>query len=177
VVETEPHIVAWPNPYEDPRCQATDSPSKRILPIFSAGVQAERRAPLATCAGCIAVDRCPKAATPHTYGGALARQQARAAGRAVTRCGLATSPSPPTGLFHSRAARRTCAREAQARVRGRHLRERSHAPSGERRRQRPRNRRGLRETGPTGSSAFNDAVSQHASAAGEGSSHRGPVRP
>jgi hypothetical protein len=107
VVETEPHIVAWPNPYEDPRCQATDSPSKRILPIVSAGVQAERRAPLAMCAGCMAVDRCPKAATPHTYGGALARQHARAAGRAVTRCGLATSPSPPTGLFHSRAARRT----------------------------------------------------------------------
>ena len=54
-----------PNPYEDPRCQETDAPSERIVPIFSAVLQAERRSPLATCSVFMAVCWCINVTAPH----------------------------------------------------------------------------------------------------------------
>ncbi len=54
-----------PNPYEDPRYQETDAPSERIVPIFSAVLQAERRSPLATCSVFMAVCWCINVTAPH----------------------------------------------------------------------------------------------------------------
>jgi hypothetical protein len=61
------NVKASPNTYEDPRCQETDSPSERIVPIFSAGVQAERRPPLTTCSVFISVGWCTHVTAPNTY--------------------------------------------------------------------------------------------------------------
>ena len=152
-------------------------PLGAAFPIFSARGQTERRAPLATCTGFIAVGWCPNTAAPHTYGGSLARQQASAAGHGITLCGLATYPYPHTGLCNRGAGRSPFASEAQARVRGSHLIERDGSPSGESRSKRPINRRGIRETGPPCSYAFNDAVSKHARASCAGRAQQGPVRP
>ena len=56
-----------PNTYEDPRCQETNLPYERIFPFFSAGVQAERRSPLATCSVFISVGWCIIVTAPNTY--------------------------------------------------------------------------------------------------------------
>jgi hypothetical protein len=55
-----------PNTYEAPGGQETDDPSERILPIFSARLQAKRRPPLATCAVFIAVGWCTHVTAPNT---------------------------------------------------------------------------------------------------------------
>jgi predicted nucleic acid-binding protein len=55
-----------PNPYEDPRCQEMNAPEERMLPIFSAVLEAKRCPPLATCSVFIAVCWCTNVTAPHT---------------------------------------------------------------------------------------------------------------
>jgi hypothetical protein len=74
------------------------------LPIFSAGVQAERHPPLARCAVVIAVGWCPKAAAPHTSRGSPAIGMALTARVGLVLCALATSLYPHTVRLKGRAA-------------------------------------------------------------------------
>ena len=66
-LEAERGTRASSNTYEDPRCQETNLPYERIFPFFSAGVQAERRSPLATCSVFISVGWCIIVTAPNTY--------------------------------------------------------------------------------------------------------------
>ena len=70
-----------------------------------------------------------------------------------------------------------CASEAQVRVRGSHMIRRYRSPYIGSRSKRPSNRRGIRDTGPPCSYAFNDAVSKSSRASCAGRSRQGPVRP
>jgi len=164
-------------PRRTPVVKRPTPPRSGFAQFFPLRVQAARRAPLALCSVFIAVGWCPNVAAPHTSGGSLARQRASAEGPGVTLGGLETSPYPHTGLFHKGAERRTFASEAQTRVRGSHIIERDRSPSGESRSKRPIKRRELRDTGPTGSYAFNDAGSTLCRASYPGSSRQGQVRP
>jgi hypothetical protein len=87
--------------------------------MFSAGVQAERRPPLATCAVFLAVGWGTHAAAPHPSGGALAGVPTRAETARGGLSTLATSLAPRTVLGQGVAARVPCASASQARGRGR----------------------------------------------------------
>jgi hypothetical protein len=58
VSDQEPSVHTTSNTDEDPSCQETIHPHERILPLFSAGVQAERRSPLAMCSVFISIGWC-----------------------------------------------------------------------------------------------------------------------
>ena len=107
-----------PNPYEDPRGQETDSPSERIVPFFSAVLQAERCPSLATCSGFIAVYWCPIGAAPNPSGGSLAAVTPSAETTPGGRCDRATSLYPRPVLCKDAAARVPFASSFQARGRG-----------------------------------------------------------
>jgi hypothetical protein len=93
-------------------------PRSGFLPVFSAGVQAERRSPLATCAVCLSGCWCSDGAAPHPYGGARAAVTPRAETTPSDFCDLETSRYPGTGRCQEAAERPAFAREAQARGRG-----------------------------------------------------------
>ena len=65
-------------------------PSSGFLPFFSAVGQAERRSPLATCAGFIAVGWCPHGAAPNPSRGARAMTLARAESQETVCCARET---------------------------------------------------------------------------------------
>jgi len=83
------------------------------LCYVSAGVQAERRPPLATCAGCIAVCWRPDGAAPNTSCGALVAVTTRAATALGRLYDLETSLDPRTALGKGEHARTPCSREYQ----------------------------------------------------------------
>jgi len=86
--------------------------------MFSAGVQTERHAPLATCAVFLSVGWCPNVAAPNTSWGSLAVMTTSAETALGGLYALETSLSPRTVLCTGVAARVPCASASQARGRG-----------------------------------------------------------
>jgi hypothetical protein len=80
-------------------------PLEADFPIFSAGVQAERRSPLATCSVFISVGWCTNVAAPNTYRGSPAMTMASAESHDAVFCALETYQYPHTVLCKGMATR------------------------------------------------------------------------
>jgi|RhiMethySRZTD1v2_1073278.scaffolds.fasta_scaffold127279_2 hypothetical protein len=133
-----------------------------MLSNFFRRVQAERHPSLAMCSVFIAVGWCPNLAVPNTYRGSPAITMAATERVGLVLCALETSRYPHTVLLQGRAAHLYAPVRLRFRERGSHIIRRYRAPYIGSRSKRPINRRGLRDTGPTCSYAFNDAVSKSA---------------
>ena len=92
-----------------------------MVPSFSAGIQARRRPPLATCSVVIAVCWCPKAAAPHTYCGSRAAVTTRVETARGRLYDLDTALSPRTALCQGANARSPFSRACQGRGGAAHM--------------------------------------------------------
>jgi hypothetical protein len=93
-------------------------PKSGFFPIFSAGIQAECRSPLATCSVFIAVCWRTDMAAPHTYGGSLVAVTTSVETALSSLYALETSLYPHTALCKGEHARNPFSSSCQGRGRG-----------------------------------------------------------